>query len=280
MTIPASLLARAATGSAGDLRASTRRTSFFLEASRGSAGHRHRDNKYDGRLIGISYFTKKDAVAEWLRTEILSGNFSAGAPLLQHEIAQRLNVSPTPVREAFRELEAEGLIVSRPHRGVVVSERDYEDKKAVYEIRALIETHVMRHVARAISPTALKELTALVKQSEQALRTANLQLTRDANARFHEVLMTHAESHIYVDLAQSLISQSRYYLPLTRKRMLDVVKSHRAILLAVASHDADAAASLMQRHMSANLRWLYQVHSRSAVHRRPSSPVKGKARRA
>lgn len=229
-------------------------------------------------MIGLSYFTKKDAVAEWLRNEILSGKLASGAPLLQDEVAKRLDVSPTPVREAFRELEAEGLIVSRPHRGVVVSERDYEDQKAVYEIRTLIETHVARQVARTVSDGALTELTDLVRQSEQALRTADLQSTRDANSRFHDVLMAQAGSRVYADLARSLISQSRYYLPLSRTRMLEVAQAHRAIVRALEAHEADTAASLMQRHMSANLKWMYQARSKAGTDRRPAAKPKTKPR--
>lgn len=210
-------------------------------------------------LIRLSYFTKKDAVAEWLRNEILSGRLAPGAPLLQDEVAERLDVSATPVREAFRELEAEGLIASKPHRGVVVSERDYVDQKAVYELRALIEGHVTRLVAKDLGVDALKELADLVKQSERALRTADLQATRVANARFHEVLMGAAGSRVYSDLAGSLISQSRYYLPLSRPRIADVARAHTALLKALEAHDAERAGELMERHMRENLRWLYQA---------------------
>lgn len=230
-------------------------------------------------MIGLSYFTKKDAVAEWLRNEILSGKLASGAPLLQDEIAQRLNVSPTPVREAFRELEAEGIIVSRPHRGVVVSERDHEDQKAVYEIRTLLEAHVTRRIATSLPEGTLGELAALVKQSERALRTADLHSTRDANARFHDVLMAQAGSRVYADLARSLISQSRYYLPLSRARMTEVAQAHRGILRALQARDPEQAGSQMERHMSANLKWLYQARTKAATAHRRTNPRANSKRR-
>lgn len=230
-------------------------------------------------MIGLSYFTKKDAVAEWLRTEILSGRLMSGAPLLQDEIAERLNVSPTPVREAFRELEAEGLIVSRPHRGVVVGERDYEDQKAIYEIRTLLEAHVTRRIAKVLPEATLAELAALVKQSEQALRTADLHSTRAANARYHDVLMAQAGSRVYADLARSLISQSRYYLPLSRARMTEVAHAHREILHALQARDPERAGSHMERHMSANLKWLYQARTKAGGARRRTDPRSHSRRR-
>jgi len=223
---------------------------------------------------GLSYFTKKDVVAEWLRNEILSGKLTSGTPLLQDEIATRLNVSPTPVREAFRQLEAEGLLVSRPHRGVVVSVRDYEDQKAVYEIRALIETHVTRVAGKELSKESLEELAELVKRSEHALRIADLKSTRQANTRFHDVLMSQARSHVYVDLARNLISQSRYYLPLSRARIVEVLQAHGAILHALEARDAERAASLMDRHMSANLKWLYQSRTKGAGPKRRNGQTK------
>ncbi len=222
-------------------------------------------------MISRSYFTKKDAVAEWLRNEILAGKLTPGMALLQDEIAKRLDVSPTPVREAFRELEAEGLIVSRPHRGVLVSERDYEDQKAVYEIRSLVEAHVTRHVAKTLSAEAMTRLATLVKQSERALRTADLQSTREANTRFHDELMEQAKSRVYADLARSLISQSRYYLPLSRQRMVEVASAHRAILGALEDRNAERAGVLMERHMNENLKWLYQARAHASAKRATST---------
>lgn len=213
-------------------------------------------------LIRLSYFTKKDAVAEWLRNEILSGRLPSGAQLLQDEVAERLNVSPTPVREAFRELETEGLLLSRPHRGVVVVERDYEDLKALLEIRSLIETQAVRRAASRLSRDAGEELANLIKMSEQALRTVDLQATRASNGRFHEVLVKQAGARVYSELARVLIAQSRYYLPITLQRMREAVKHHHAILRALENRDGERAATLMEKHMQANLRWLRQTTSK------------------
>lgn len=220
-------------------------------------------------MINHSYFTKKDAVAESLRNEILSGTLTSGSQLLQAEVAERLNVSPTPVREAFRVLEAEGLIISRPHRGVVVAEQDYEDQKAIYEIRTFVEVHATRRALARMDASVETELADLVAKSERALRTADLHATRQANAHFHEVLVAAAGSPVYTDLARMLISRSRFYLPLTRERMTSVMQHHRAILRAIRARNDGQAAALMEAHMRANLKWLYQARTRKARVRSP-----------
>ena len=92
------------------------------------------------------YKTKKDVVVELIREAILSAEFKPGERLLQEEIARRLNVSPTPVREALRQLEAEGVLDHSPHRGVRVTEVRFED---VREYRAFTEAwlgNVTRHI--------------------------------------------------------------------------------------------------------------------------------------
>jgi DNA-binding GntR family transcriptional regulator len=211
-------------------------------------------------LIRLPYFTKKDAVAEWLQNEILSGSLPSGTQLHQDEVAKRLDVSPTPVREAFRELEAEGLLVSRPHRGVVVVERAYDDLKALLEIRSLIETQAARRAATRLTRDAAEELGNLLKTSERALKTADLQTTRASNGRFHEVLVAQAGARVYSELARSLIAQSRYYLPVSLQRMREAVRHHQAILGALKVRDAAGAASLMEKHMQANLRWLQKTN--------------------
>lgn len=220
-------------------------------------------------MINRTYFTKKDAVAESLRNEILSGMLTSGSQLLQAEVAEQLNVSPTPVREAFRMLEAEGLIINRPHRGVVVAEQDYEDQKAIYEIRTFVEVRATRRAIARMDASVESEVAALVTQSERALRTADLHVTREANARFHEVLAAASGTQVYTDLARMLISRSRFYLPLTRDRMTIVLRHHRAILRAIRARDVDQAAALMEKHMTDNLKWLYEARTKAKRTRSP-----------
>lgn len=83
---------------------------------------------------------------------IAEGELARGSRIRQDVIAARFKTSITPVREALRLLEAEGMLVSEPHRGVRVADADYERVKTVYLLRRLVEPYAMRRAARRLSP--------------------------------------------------------------------------------------------------------------------------------
>src|SRR5688500_15710836 len=94
----------------------------------------------------IHFSTKMEAVADSIRRRILDGKLPPGMQLMQEQVAQELGVSPTPVREAFGVLEAEGLIERRPHRGVVVAERDPQGVAEAFEFRSAVEVLAIKWI--------------------------------------------------------------------------------------------------------------------------------------
>lgn len=225
-----------------------------------------------------SYLTKRDHVAEWLRNEILTGALAPGSQLHQNEIAERLSVSPTPVREAFRALVAEGLLRSRPHHGVVVGDDKFEDMTAVYELRSLIEVAALRRTLARLDDALVKRLKGLLDDSAAALATASLAATRLANTSFHVVLIEGAGTLVYADVASSLINRSKFYLPLDEPRMRSVLEQHRTIYDHIRTGDTEGAIQAFESHMSANLQGMYEARreasgraSKAARRRRGSS---------
>lgn len=204
-----------------------------------------------------TYLTKRDAVAEWLRSEILRGGFEPGSQLTQDDIARRLAVSPTPVREAFRVLEAEGLLDSKPHHGVTVALQDYDEIRAAYEIRAMVEVRALRRAENRIDDEALTALSSLVQDSERAINHPDLTITRTANTRFHEALVHASGSRLLTDLARTLVSRSAFYIPLDRDRIVHVVNRHRRILEALVDGRHLAAVEILEDHLHENLAALY-----------------------
>src|SRR5262245_9077955 len=88
--------------------------------------------------------TKKDKVVESIREAVLSGELQPGERLEQDKLAERFSVSPTPVREALRQLEAEGIVDYNPHRGVRVAEVSLSDVREIYLIRGTLEALATR----------------------------------------------------------------------------------------------------------------------------------------
>lgn len=211
--------------------------------------------------MSVPFLTKKDVVAETLRNDILSGLRPPGSAIQQDEVAQRLNVSATPIREAFRMLEAEGLLESRPHHGVVVARHEFSDIEAIYEMRALIEPRALRH-AGEIGEALIGELREQNRRSEQLLRLGEVQAFRKAGLDFHRVLARASRSRVYSEFALALLGRAMLVVPLDEERMAALQEQHTAIAETVASKRLVQAASLLQRHLDDSVRQIRRARLR------------------
>ena len=107
---------------------------------------------------------------ERLLNAIDSGELAPGSRLLEAQLAERLGVSRTPVREALRRLEAQGLVTHEPHRGVVVAELDYDQLGELYAVREVLEGTAARLAARHASPEEVEVLREMVASPCSGLR--------------------------------------------------------------------------------------------------------------
>jgi DNA-binding GntR family transcriptional regulator len=134
-------------------------------------------------------------VRDKLLGQILSGEFAPGQPLRESELVERLKVSRVPVREALRELESSGLVVSRKHSGVYVRELSDDEVRDLYQFRALLDSHA----GRIASQLPLERRQALVQALEPcteamdaAIRDRNPQAYYRENLRFHGLFIEYA----------------------------------------------------------------------------------------
>lgn len=134
--------------------------------------------------------TKRDVIAESLRRRILSGDIERGARLRQDELARWFDASITPVREALRRLEAEGLVTSEAHRGVRVAGVDIDSVTTLYIRRMLAEPYAMRRAALRISRLEIRRARALLDELASAIEAGDgglrNQLTRDFHFFFYD----------------------------------------------------------------------------------------------
>jgi len=126
-----------------------------------------RARKETGLADGKS-LTKTERIVNELRALISSGEIARGERIQQDQLAARFNTSITPVREAIKRLEAEGLLVSEPHRGVRVSSADLEQIKGVYVARRMLEPYASRRAALRVSRQDLHRAQDLVDQMADA----------------------------------------------------------------------------------------------------------------
>lgn len=194
--------------------------------------------------------TAHEWVRESLRRDILNGIYSPGDPLKQTEIAARLEVSVTPVREAMRDLATEGLVVIDPQRVARVRSLHETEAREVNEIRALLEPLAARLAALHASPESVARIRRLAEESAATETDAEW---LDANRRLHLAIIDSAEAPLLANILGNLRQISSIYLATAVRSQTGVrAKSkheHLALADAIASRDGDLAMRIMQSHL-------------------------------
>jgi DNA-binding GntR family transcriptional regulator len=189
-----------------------------------------------------------------LLEEIRSGALSPGARLRETDLAERLGISRTPVREAIRQLEADGLVTHMPRQGATIRALDYGEVIELYEMRAVLEGTAARLAARAASAIELEELAAL---NDELAAAPPGPLARELNRQFHRTLLDAARNRFLVK-SMSVLQKTLLILgPSTlaeAERAADAVEEHAAILRGLEARDGPAAEMVMRGHIEAALK--------------------------
>lgn len=200
---------------------------------------------------------------------ILSGRYKAGDALVENRIAEELGVSRTPVREAVRQLEREGLVTSYPNRGVFVNGLSSEDVEDIYRIRALTEGLAVRWAAKRADEDQLRRLEETAELMEYYTRKGNMEQLERLDAQFHSLISEACKSRVLRHILSTLmcyVQQARLGALKTPDRARLALKEHRAILNAVLSGDCDGAEEEMQNHINfAMMNLLEQDHANQDV---------------
>ena len=193
-----------------------------------------------------------DQVRARIRQAIREGRYKPGERIRETEVAAWLEVSRTPVREALRRLESEGLLTFESWRGVVVADLDRQQISELYAMREVLEGAAARLAARHIDESEIELLELLLERADgEADAPAAL---AETNRRFHETIYAAAHNRY---LLQTL-EQLRNALILLRGttfalsgRSKTAAEEHRAVLAAIRARDAEAAEAAARRHIAA-----------------------------
>jgi DNA-binding GntR family transcriptional regulator len=192
-----------------------------------------------------------DFIAETLRGAIIRGEFEPGSPLRQDEIATKLKVSHTPVREALRQLVVEGLVKFYPNRGAVVTELSSEEVREIFDLRRLLEAEALRRALPNLTEVELQQAATILDLTEQE---TNLARWSELNQEFHSTLYIPARSPRLLSFIQVLHHNSERYIYLklsTLNHQNRTLQEHRDILKACQRGDGDTAVVLLERHIQA-----------------------------
>jgi DNA-binding GntR family transcriptional regulator len=190
-----------------------------------------------------------------IRTRILSGDFSRGERLREEDLAQIAGVSRTPIREALRRLDAEGLVEFLPNRGASVTAWTEQELDSLYEARALIEGYAAGQAATRISSESLDQLSGLSRQMrELGIGSDSADDMTRLNSEFHRII-TAASGNSHLDsLVRGLTDAAlvyrtfRHYTP---ARLLASKFHHDEIVTALQARDGAWASAMVRAHILA-----------------------------
>ena len=189
--------------------------------------------------------------ADRIREQILSGGFRQGEHLVEAKIAEQLNISRGPVREAFKLLRAEGLLNEEPRRGTFVVSLSADDVREIYGLRAALEGRAARLIARAHDPSTIERLRTLADAIDAAVATGDGASVSRADLAFHEGLCELCGNSRILEVFDRYVPTLRALLRLDERvlRSLDEVSNqHRPFVEAIEAGEEETAARLLAEH--------------------------------
>lgn len=212
-----------------------------------------------------AYRTRREIVIDKLREAILKGHLTPGRKLVYADLARDLNVSVTPVREAMKTLEAQGLVTIRPYRTAYVSYLTADEIQQIYALRKLLEGLATRSAAEYASHEELshlrrvleamnQEINVLASSTDDVVRSNHIVSVQCLHDEFHMCLYAASGNKYLCHLIGLLRSYLSTYFPVINRYVMSRVdeaqQEHRGILSACENRKAELAEQLMKDHLA------------------------------
>lgn len=194
----------------------------------------------------------RDVVFNTLRQAILRGELKPGERLLEIQLANELGVSRTPIREAIRKLELEGLVIMVPRKSAVVAEITEKSLRDVLEVRRALEELAMKLACERIKDEEIEELKAAQKEFENVLKTGDVTEYAEADVRFHDIIYRATDNGRLIQLLYNLREQMYRYRveQLKREDTHDtLLAEHQYIIETLEARDVKRAVEAICTHV-------------------------------
>ncbi len=199
-----------------------------------------------------AYLPLRDVVFQTLRQAILKGELQPGERLMEIKLAESLGVSRTPIREAIRKLELEGLVVMIPRKGAAVANITEKDTKDVLEVRRTLEMFAVEVACERITPEQLVQLKEAAKAFEASKGSMDLIRIAETDMNFHEIIYEATQNERLVQMLNNLRENMyRYRIEYLKDPNYydSLVKEHQQILDAIEKKDKSQAGICMRDHI-------------------------------
>lgn len=198
------------------------------------------------------YLPLRDVVFNTLRQAILKGELEPGERLMEIQLADRLGVSRTPIREAIRKLELEGLVLMIPRKGAEVAEITEKSLKDVLEIRRALEDLAVRLACEKITKEELKELKKAGDDFKKVLKSQDITEVAEADVRFHDVIYMATDNPKLIQLLNNFREQMyRFRVEYLKKAEVrpQLLAEHDEIIRYITEGNKEEASRVVTRHI-------------------------------
>lgn len=198
------------------------------------------------------YLPLRDVVFNTLRQAILRGELKPGERLMEIQLANKLGVSRTPIREAIRKLELEGLVLMIPRKGAEVAEITEKSLRDVLEVRRALEELVVQLACEKITKEEIRELERVAKEFQQVVKSSDITEIAEVDVCFHDIIYTATDNQKLIQLLNNLREQMYRYRVEYLKRdgvFPQLIAEHEAIIRHIENNEKEKATEVMCRHI-------------------------------
>lgn len=199
-----------------------------------------------------AYLPLRDVVFNTLREAILKGELKPGERLMELQLASKLGVSRTPIREAIRMLEQEGLAVTIPRKGAEVAKMTEKDMEDVLQIRDALDELAASIACEQITSEELEELKHTMREFEEYTRTADVKRIAEADVRFHDIIYKATRNPKLENMLNNLREQMyRYRVEYLKdeKNYPVLIKEHSEIVEGLSKKNKEKLTAAMHEHV-------------------------------
>lgn len=203
-------------------------------------------------IIDNEYLPLRDVVFNTLRQEILTGKLKPGERLMEIHLANKLGVSRTPIREAIRKLELEGLVLMMPRRGAEVAQISWKSLKDVLEVRRTLDVFAIELACERITFRELALLEAACESFDETVKTKDTRKIAEADVAFHDIIVASTGNERLIQLVSNLSEQMyryRFEYIQDSAEHPTLVREHRQMYESVRNKDKEAAADVVKKHI-------------------------------
>ncbi len=198
------------------------------------------------------YLPLRDVVFKTLRQGILTGELKPGERLMEIHLANRLGVSRTPIREAIRKLELEGLVIMIPRRGAEVAQITEKNLQDVLEVRRELDAFAAKLACQRMNEEQMNQLKEAAEAFEKAIETKDATVIAKADVAFHDIILKSTENDRLIQLVNNLAEQVyRYRFEYVKDKTSHnrLIEEHRNIYESIVNRDEAAAAMAVGAHV-------------------------------